>query len=235
MDIFVQRPVLAVVLSLLIVLAGLYSANKISVQQYPKIESASLEITTTYTGASAEVVKGFVTEPIERVASTVPGVDYVDSVTTSGNSKVTAWLNLNHNTNDALTEMTNKLGQIKFELPAGAEDPSVNVRRTDSPYALFYLDVKYPGQTRSEATDYLSRNVTPLMTDIPGVQKVTLEGGRNPAMRIWIDADKLAVFNLSAEQVFSALRSNNTIATLGYSENSRQRVDVMANTTLKNS
>ena len=233
MDIFVRRPVLAVVLSLLIVLAGLYSANKISVQQYPKIESASLEITTTYTGASAEVVKGFVTEPIERVASTVPGVDYVDSVTTSGNSKVTAWLNLNHNTNDALTEMTNKLGQIKFELPSGAEDPTVNVRRTDSPYALFYLDVKSLGQTRSQATDYLARNVTPVMSDIPGVQKVTLEGGRNPAMRIWIDADKLAVFNLSAEQVFTALRNNNTIATLGYSENSRQRVDVMANTTLK--
>jgi len=233
MDIFVRKPVLAVVLSLLIVLAGLYSANKISVQQYPKIESASLEITTTYTGASAEVVKGFVTEPIERVASTVPGVDYVDSITTSGNSKVTAWLNLNHNTNDALTEMTTRLGQIKFELPAGAEDPSVNIRRTDSPYALFYLDVKSPGLARNQVTDYLSRNVTPQLTDIPGVQKVTLEGGRNPAMRIWIDSEKLAAFNLSADQVFAALSQNNTIATMGYSENNRQRVDVMANTTLK--
>lgn len=233
MDMFVRKPVLAVVLSLLIVLAGLYSANKISVQQYPKIESASLEITTTYTGASAEVVKGFVTEPIERVASTVPGVDYVDSITTSGNSKVTAWLNLNHNTNDALTEMTTRLGQIKFELPAGAEDPSVNIRRTDSPYALFYLDVKSPGIARNQVTDYLSRNVTPQLTDIPGVQKVTLEGGRNPAMRIWIDSEKLATFNLSADEVFAALSRNNTIATLGYSENSRQRVDVMANTTLK--
>lgn len=233
MDIFVKRPVLAIVLSLLIVLAGLYSASKISVQQYPKIESASLEITTTYTGAAADVVKGFVTEPIERVASTVPGVDYVDSITTSGNSKVTAWLNLNHNTNDALTEMTTRLGQIKFELPAGAEDPSVSVRRTDSPYALFYLDVKSPGRARSEVTDYLTRNVTPLLSDIPGVQKVTLEGGRNPAMRIWIDTDKMAVFNLSAMQVFQAINTNNTIATLGYSENNRQRVDVMANTTLK--
>lgn len=233
MDIFVKRPVLAIVLSLLIVLAGIYSASKISVQQYPKIESASLEITTTYTGAAADVVKGFVTEPIERVASTVPGVDYVDSVTTSGNSKVTAWLDLNHNTNDALTEMTTRLGQIKFELPAGAEDPSVSVRRTDSPYALFYLNVESPGRARGDVTDYLSRNVTPLLSDIPGVQKVTLEGGRNPAMRIWIDTDKLAVFNLSAMQVFHAINANNTIATLGYSENNRQRVDVMANTTLK--
>ncbi|SFD50098.1 efflux RND transporter permease subunit [Pseudoalteromonas denitrificans] len=233
MDIFVRKPILAIVLSVLIVLAGAYSANKISVQQYPKIESASLEITTTYTGASAEVVKGFVTEPIERVAATVPGVDYVDSITTSGNSKVTAWLDLSYDTNDALTEMTTKLGQIKFELPEGAEDPSVNVRRADSPYALFYLDVKSVEHTRSQATDYLARNVTPLLSDIPGIQKITLEGGRNPAMRIWIDSNKLAVFNLSADQVFSALQNNNTIATLGYSENSRQRIDVMANTTLK--
>lgn len=233
MDMFVKKPILAIVLSLLIVLSGLYSANKISVQQYPKIESASLEITTTYTGAAADVVKGFVTEPIERVASTVPGVDYVDSITTSGNSKVTAWLDLNYNTNDALTEMTTKLGQIKFELPQGAEDPAVNVRRTDSPYALFYLDVKSQSHNRSQTTDYLSRNVTPLLSDIPGVQKITLEGGRNPAMRIWIDADKLSVFNLSAQDVFNAIQSNNTIATLGYSENKGQRIDVMANTTLK--
>ena len=233
MDMFVKRPVLAVVLSLLIVLAGIYASGSISVQQYPKIESASLEITTVYTGASAEIVKGYVTEPIERVASTVPGVDYVDSITTSGNSKVTAWLTLNHDSTDALTEMTTRLGQIKFELPEGAEDPAVAVRRTDSPYAIFYLDVVSPDMSRGQTTDYLSRNVVPVLSDIPGVQKVTLEGGRNPAMRVWIDSDKLAVFNLSASQVLRALQNNNTIATLGYSENNRQRIDLMANTTMK--
>ncbi len=234
MDIFVNRPVLAIVLSLIIVLAGLTSANKISVQQFPKIESASLEITTNYVGAAPDVVKGYVTEPIERVASTVPGVDYVDSVTTSGSSKVTAWLQLNHDTTAALAEMTTKLGQIRFELPADAEDPSVQVRRADAPYAVFYLDVSSPQLSRDETTDYITRNIVPALSDLPGVQKVTADGGRNPAMRVWIDTQKLSVYDLSASDVINALRANNTIATLGYSENSRQRIDIMANTSLSN-
>ncbi|RZQ52701.1 multidrug efflux protein [Pseudoalteromonas phenolica] len=233
MDIFVNRPVLAIVLSVLIILAGLNAAQKISVQQYPKIESASLVINTVYTGASADVVKGYVTEPIERVTSTVPGVDYVDSATTAGFSKVTAWLELNHSTTDALAELTTKLNQIKFELPTGAEDPAIQIVRADSPYAVFYLDVQSQGLPRSEVSDYLIRNVVPSMSDIEGVQKVTLEGGRDPAMRIWLDADKLAIYDLSASDVFAALQANNTIATLGYSENNRQRIDLMANTSLK--
>ena len=232
MDIFVNRPVLAIVLSLIIVLAGITSANKISVQQFPKIESASLEITTNYVGAAPDVVKGYITEPIERVAATVPGVDYVDSVTTSGSSKVTAWLQLNHDTTAALAEMTTKLGQIRFELPADAEDPSVQVRRADSPYAVFYLDVHSEQLSREQTTDYITRNIIPALSDLPGVQKVTADGGRSPAMRIWIDTDKLSVFDLSASDVINALRANNTIATLGFSENSRQRIDIMANTSL---
>ncbi|MCG7550164.1 efflux RND transporter permease subunit [Pseudoalteromonas sp. Of7M-16] len=233
MDIFVNRPVLAIVLSLLIILAGVNAAKQISVQQYPKIESASLVINTVYTGAAADVVKGYVTEPIERVASTVPGVDYVDSVTTSGMSKVTAWLDLNHSTTDALAELTTRLNQIKFELPTGAEDPAIQIVRADSPYAVFYLDVESQGLPRNEVSDYLVRNVVPSMSDIPGVQKVTLEGGRNPAMRIWLDSDKLAIYDLSASDVFAALQANNTIATIGYTENNRQRIDLMANTSLK--
>ncbi|GFD91170.1 acriflavine resistance protein B [Tenacibaculum sp. KUL152] len=232
MDAFVTRPVLAIVLSILILLAGLNAANTISVQQYPKIKSASLVINTVYTGASAEVVKGYVTEPIERVTSTVPGVDYVDSVTTAGLSKVTAWLELNHDTTDALSDLTTKLNQIKFELPTGAEDPAIDIVRADSPYAVFYLDVEATNETRSEVSDYLIRNVVPVLNDINGVQKVTLEGGRNPAMRVLLDPNKLAVYGLSANEVFSALQANNTIATLGYSENNQQRIDLMANTNL---
>lgn len=232
MDIFVSRPALAIVLSLIIVLAGLNAARSISVQQYPKIESASLVIDTVYTGASAEVVKGYVTEPIERVTSTIPGVDYVDSITTAGLSKVTAWLELNHDTTDALADLTTKLNQIKFELPTGAEDPAIQIVRADSPFAVFYLDVSSEVMPRSEVSDYLMRNVVPVLSDIGGVQKVTLEGGRNPAMRVWLDPDKLAVYNVSASEVFAALQANNTIATIGYSENGRQRIDLMANTSL---
>lgn len=217
----------------MIIIAGVNAARDISIQQYPKIESASLVINTVYTGAAADVVKGYVTEPIERVASTVPGVDYVDSVTTSGLSKVTAWLELNHNTTDALAELTTRLNQIKFELPTGAEDPAIQIVRTDSPYAVFYLDVESQGLPRHEVSDYLIRNVVPSMSDIDGVQKVTLEGGRNPAMRVLLDPEKLAIYDLSASDVYRALQANNTIATIGYSENNRQRIDVMANTSLK--
>jgi multidrug efflux pump len=232
-DIFVNRPVLAIVISILIVLAGMSASQRISVQQYPKIESASLVINTVFTGASADVVKGYVTEPIERVASTVPGVDYVDSVTASGLSQVTAWLELNHDTNDALTELTTHLNQIKFELPTGAEDPSIDIVRADSPYAVFYLDVESGDMPRSEVSDYLIRNVVPSMSDIKGVQRVTLEGGRDPAMRIWLDSEKLSIYDVSANEVFAALQANNTIATLGFSENKRQRIDLLANTNLE--
>ncbi|PCK05160.1 MAG: multidrug efflux protein [Alteromonadaceae bacterium] len=232
MDIFVTRPLLAIVLSLSIVIAGIYLSSSISVQQFPKIESTSLVVNTVYTGASAEVVKGYITEPIERVASTVPGVDYVDSATIAGSSRVTAWLDLNYDSTAALAELTAQLSQIRFELPQGAQDPAISVVRADRANALFYLNIESGDIPRSKVNDYFSRNVIPVLSDIDGVQKVTLEGGRDPAMRIWIDSDKLAAFNISASQVLAALRENNTIATLGYSKNNRQRIDLMANTLL---
>ena len=128
MDIFVRRPVVAIVLSIIICIAGIWSASKIPVLQFPKIESASLVIDTYYIGASADVVQGFITEPIERVAATVPGVEYVDSTSTSGSSKVTAWLKLNENSTLALAELTARLSQIRYELPSGSQDPVVSVK-----------------------------------------------------------------------------------------------------------
>jgi multidrug efflux pump len=230
MDIFVRKPVVSTVLSLFICLVGLYAVNAISVLQFPKIEGASLEITTTYTGASADVVKGFVTDPIERVASTIPGVEYVDSTTTSGQSTVTAWLKLNESSTGALAELNTRLNQIKFELPAGAEDPFVTVRRTDRPYAVFYLNIVAPDSSLSQMTDYLTREINPIINNIEGVQKVAIEGARTPAMRVWIDADRLNIFNVSADEVYDALANNNSISTLGYAENDKQRIDLIAST-----
>lgn len=234
MDIFVQRPVLALVLSAIIILAGIGAARTIPILQFPQMESASLQVSTTYVGASADVVQGFVTEPIERVMSTIPGVDYVDSRTLAGVSTVTAWLKLNENSTDALAEATARLSQIRFELPAGAEDPAVSVTRADSQNALFYLDVFSEQMSRAQVSDYLNRNVNPILSSIDGVQKVALEGGRNPAMRVWIDPVKLASFDLGASDVMAALQANNIIATVGNSENSRQRINLLANTTLRN-
>ena len=234
-DVFVRRPVLAAVISLALILVGIRVALDMPVLQYPNIESASLEIRTPYIGASAEVVQGFISDPIERAAATIPGVDHIESKTTAGLSTVTVFLNLNENSNDALAELSTRLGQIRFELPTGAEDPAVEVKRADRPQAGWYLAIPLNDRiSRAEVTDYLRREVVPKLSSIDGVQKVTLGGGRLPAMRIWLDPDRLAMFNVSAQDVELALRSNNIIATIGQSENRNQRIDLMVNTALQN-
>lgn len=233
MDIFVRRPTLALVVSLVILLSGLAAVRLIPVLQFPQIESTSLQITTAYFGASAEVVQGFITETIEEVAMTIPGVDYVDSTTTAGTSRVTAWLELDADSTRALAELTTRLAQIGYELPEGAEDPAVEVVRADRSSALFYLDVKGDDWTRLELTDYMERQVNPLLAGIEGVQRVGMEGGRSPAMRVWIDPARIAALNIGADEVMAAIRANNVIATVGRSENAEQRFNLLSNATLQ--
>ena len=233
-DIFIRRPVLALVIAISLVLIGVRVAIDMPVLQYPQIESASLVITTPFVGASAEVVQGFVSDPIERVAATIPGVDFIKSATRAGLSTVTVYLKLNEDSTDALAELSTRLGQIRFELPDRAEDPSVQVERADRPQAGWYLGVKLNDQmSRAEVTDYLRREIVPQFSSIKGVQRVWLGGGRLPAMRIWLDPDRMAMFNVSAQEVEAALTRNNIIATIGQSENADQRIDLMVNTSLK--
>jgi len=232
-DIFIERPAVAAVISLALILLGLRAAVVMPVLEFPEIESSSLVITTPYVGASAETVKGFVTDPIERAAATVPGVDYVESSTTAGISTVTAWLKLNEPANLALAELNTRLGQIRFELPAGAEDPTINVNRADANTAIFYLDVSMEGRSRSETADYMTRNVVPILSSIAGVQRVRVTGGRDPAMRIWLDPSRLNYLNVSAAQVREALNANNVIAPIGRVENLQQRIDLQTSATLK--
>jgi len=238
MDVFCRRPIVAIVLSLVLVLVGIRASIDLPVLQFPKIASASLQITTPYIGASADVVQGFITEPIERAAASVPGVDYIDSNTTLGLSTVNVWLKLNEDSTDALAELSARLDQIRFELPEGAEDPSVQVVRADRPFAVFYLNVQYDeenaGMSRLEVTDYLSRRVVPNLSTIIGVQRVGLEGSRSPAMRIWLDTKKMAAFNVAADDVANALRNNNLIATIGASENNQQRIALVTDSSLTN-
>ncbi|HWK53369.1 MAG TPA: efflux RND transporter permease subunit, partial [Hyphomicrobiales bacterium] len=233
MEIFVRKPALALVISVVILLAGLYAARSIPVLQFPSIESTSLEVTTAYFGASAEVVQGFITEPIEKVAMTIPGVDYVDTTTTAGQSRVTAWLNMNEDSTRALAELTTRLAQIRYELPDGAEDPAVEVVRADRSNALFYLNVNGEGRSRTELTDYMERQVAPQLAGIDGVQRVDVAGGRDPAMRVWIDPARLAALDLGADEVMAAIRANNVIATVGKTENETQQFNLLSNATLQ--
>ncbi|HLZ35655.1 MAG TPA: efflux RND transporter permease subunit [Nitrospira sp.] len=232
-DIFIKHPVLAVVVNLVILLVGWRALTTLPVQQYPKIESSSVVITTIYYGASAETVRGFLTTPIERVVSAISGVDYLESTSRAGVSSVTVHLKLNHSSTAALAEVTARLQQVRSELPQEAEPPVVEVQRADRPYASFYLSFTSTERSVPAVTDWLLRTLQPQLATLPGVQRVTIEGGRQIAMRVWIDPDRLAVFNLSPGDVQAALRRNNYLAAVGRTKGNLVQVNLLANTDLR--
>ncbi len=232
-DLFIRHPVLAVVVNLAILLVGWRALRSLPVQQYPQIESSSVVITTVYYGASAETVRGFLTTPIERAVSAISGVDYVESQSRAGVSTVTVRLKLNHNSTDALAEVTARLQQVRAELPPGAEPPVVDIQRADRPYATFYLAFSSPERTSPEVTDWLMREMQPQLSTLPGVQRVTIEGGRHIAMRVWIDPDRLAALNLAPGDVHAALRRNNYLAAVGQTKGNLVQINLIANTDLR--
>ena len=233
LDIFVRRPVIAIVLNLALVLIGLRAASNLPVQQYPRIESSSIVITTIYVGASAETIRGFVTTPIERAVSSLTGIDYVKSSSVPGLSTVTARLKLNQPSTTALAEVGNRLDQIRSELPLEIESPVVEVQRADRPYATFYVSVTSDVMKPAEVTDYLIRNIQPRLSTIANVQRVGLEGSRPQAMRIWLDAERLSAFGLNATDVEAALRRNNFLAAVGRAKSNEIQVDLLADTDLR--
>ncbi|MFN0060089.1 MAG: efflux RND transporter permease subunit, partial [Planctomycetota bacterium] len=208
-DIFIRHPVLAIVVNLVILLIGWSSLTTLPVQQFPKIESSSVLITTVYTGASAETIRGFLTTPIERVVSAISGVDYLESTSRAGVSTITVRLKLNHSSTAALAEINARLQQVRSELPAEAEPPIVEIQRADRPYASFYLSFTSNERGVPAVTDWLARTLQPQFATLPGVQRVGIEGGRQIAMRIWIDPDRLAAYQLAPGDVQNALRRNN--------------------------
>jgi len=233
-DVFIKHPVLAVVVNLAIVLVGWRSLASLPVQQYPQIESSSVLITTVYYGAGAETVRGFLTTPIERAVSAIGGVDYVESTSRAGISTVTVRLKLNHDSTAALAEVTARLQQVRSELPSEAEPPVVEVQRADRPYATFYLSFNSSERSVPEITDFLLRTIQPQLATIEGVQRVTNnEGGRQIAMRIWIDPDRLAALNLSPGDVQAALLRNNYLAAVGQTKSTQVQVNLLANTDLR--
>jgi multidrug efflux pump len=203
------------------------------VQQFPSIESSSVVITTVYTGASAETVRGFLTTPIERAVSAISGVDYIESTSRAGLSTVTIRLQLDHDSTAALAEVTARLQQVRSELPAQAEPPAVEVQRADRPYATFYLGFTSTERDVPQVTDWLSRSLQPQLSTLEGVQRVSFEGSQALAMRIWIDPDRLAARNLSPGDVHAALQRNNYLAAVGQTKGNLVQVDLLANTDLR--
>ncbi len=233
-EIFIRRPVIAIVVNLALVLIGLRAAMELPIQQFPRIESSSIVITTVYIGASADGIRGFVTTPIERAVSSISGVDFVESTSVAGLSTVTVRLKLNHPSTVALTEVGNRLDQIRSELPAEIESPIVEVQRADRPYATFYVSVTSEAMTPPELSDYLAREIQPRLSTLPDVQRVGLEGARPRAMRIWLDAERLAAFGVGPGEVEAALRRNNFLAAVGQAKGGQVQVDLIADTDLRN-
>src|SRR3989449_4835808 len=178
--------------------------------------SSSVVITTVYYGASAETIRGFLTTPIERVVSAISGVDYIESTSRAGLSTVTVRLRLNHSSTAALAEVTARLQQVRSELPAEAEPPVIEVQRADRPYASFYLSFTSTERSVPAVTDWLLRTLQPQRATLTGVQPVTIEGGRQRAIRVWIDPDSLSLLNLSPGHAHTALRRNIFLAAVGH-------------------
>lgn len=233
-DIFIKKPVLAIVVSLLIVLAGVQSLTSLSVRQYPKSDIAVVKITTVYIGANAELVRGFITSPIERAISSAGGIDYIESSSTTGMSTITAHLHLNYDPLKAMTEISAKVNQVRGELPPEAEVPAIVIESADSQFAQAYLSFSSEILGQNQITEFLTRSIQPRLIAISGVQKAEILGGRTFAMRVWLHSDKMVALGVTPAQVRTALANNNVQAALGTTKGSFTQVNLNANAGMTN-
>lgn len=231
-DIFIKRPVLAIVVSLLILIAGLQAVKSLTVRQYPRSDNAAVTIQTIYIGADAELVRGFITTPLERAVAGADGIDYIQSSSAQGVSTITIRLELNYDPIKALSEISSKVNQVRGDLPPEAEVPVINVESADSAFASAYLSFRSDILEDNQITDFLVRVVQPRLSAIEGVQRADVLGGRNFAMRIWLKPELLAAHNVSPTQVRQALATNNYLAALGQTKGSLVQVSLSANTDL---
>ena len=213
-DIFVRRPVLALVVSLMILLAGLKAYMGLPVRQYPLLESSVITVSTDYPGAPSELMQGFITQPINQSLASVEGVDYISSSSVQGHSLVTLRMALNQDSAKALSEVIAKVNQVKYRLPEQAYDPVIE-RSAGESTAVAYVGFTSESLSAPALSDYLNRVVQPLFATIEGVAKVETFGGQRLAMRLWLDPQRMAGHGISAAQVEQAIRANNFQAAPG--------------------
>src|SRR5215469_15482250 len=242
-DLFIKRPVLAMVVSFVILIAGskailpiffpqFAGLGGLNVRQYPRSDIASISITTVYVGADAELVRGFITTPLERAIAAADGIDYIQSQSKQGQSVITVRLKLNYDANKALSDISSKVDAIRRDLPPESEIPVIEIQSADTQRAAAYLSFTSDILQPNEVTDYLVRLVQPRLTAVGGVQKADILGGRYFAMRIWMKPDRMAALNISPSQVRDALSRNNFLAAVGNTKGSLLQVNLTANTDL---
>jgi multidrug efflux pump len=231
-DLFIRRPVLALVVNLLIIIAGLQAIRTLNVRQYPRSENATVTVTTAYIGASANLVRGFITSPLERAIAASDGIEYMESQSTLGLSTIRVRLRLNYDSTKALAEISSKVDQVRRDLPPEAEVPVINIESADSRFASAYLSFSSDILKQNEITDYLVRVVQPRLSALNGVQRADILGARTFAMRIWLKPDRMAALNISPALVRQALVANNFLAALGRSKGEFIQVNLTADTNL---
>src|SRR5512144_3217914 len=232
-DLFVKRPVLAIVINLVILIAGLQSIRSLSVRQYPRSDIAIVRVSTIYVGANADLVRGFITTPLERVIASADGIDYMESASAQGLSTITVHLQLNYDTNAALTQVQAKVAQVRNDLPPEAEAPVIELETADNQFAAMYLGFAAQNLDQNQITDYLIRVVQPKLSAISGVQRAEIFGDRTFAMRVWLKPDRMAALGISPSQARDALAQNNYLSALGSTKGSMTSVNLVANTDLK--
>ncbi|MFO7875284.1 MAG: efflux RND transporter permease subunit [Desulfovermiculus sp.] len=230
-DIFIRRPVLATVVSLLILLLGARSLQLLNVREYPETSNAQVTVQTPYVGADADLVKGFVTTPLEKEIAGVDGIDYLQSTSVQGMSSITANLRLNYDPYQALTQITSKVNKVRNQLPEGSEDPIIDIsvgESSSSMYISFSSDILEANQV----TDYLTRVVQPQLLSVQGIQSADILGSRTFAMRIWLKPEKMAALEVTPADVYQVLQANNYLSAIGSTKGSMISVNLSASTNI---
>lgn len=226
-DIFIRRPVLATVVSLLLFLVGIYSIFSLQIREFPQMETSVITVTTAYPGASADVMQGFVTSPLQRAIASSEGIDYMTSTSAQSTSTINVYVRLNYDAQKALTNVMSKVSQVSSELPPAAQQPVIQ-KSTGSQVALMYLAFKSDNMNNEQVTDYLMRVIQPKLETLPGVAQAQILGGQKFAMRVWIDPTKLAAYGLSVSDVIGALQANNYQTAAGSTKGKYVSYDVNA-------
>src|SRR5881296_1655905 len=232
-DLFIKRPVLAIVVNLAILIAGLQAIRSLSVRQYPRSDIAVVQVSTVYVGANADLVRGFITTPLERVIASADGIDYMESTSAQGLSTITVHLKLNYDTNAALPQIQAKVDQVRNDLPPEAEAPIIELQTADTEFAAMYIGFSSADRDQNQITDYLTRVVQPKLSAVSGVQRADILGNRTFAMRIWLKPDQMAARGVSPSDVHDALSKNNYLSALGSTKGSAVSVNLVANTDLR--
>ena len=231
-DVFVLRPVLALVVNLVILIGGLQAIRQLNVREYPKLQSATVVVRTAYIGASADLVRGFVTQPLERAIAAADGIDYIESQNTQGLSTINVRLKLNVDGASALADISTRVNQVRADLPPESEVPAIALEPSDGQTAAMYLAFGSDILEDNQVTDYLLRVVQPRLTALPGVQRAEIFGGRTFAIRAWLKAERMAALNVSPAQVRAALASNNYLSAVGQTRGSLVQFNLTASTDL---